>query len=139
MNDENRISDRDDKGFILKFATVWMLFFIYLFVATSYSIFPLIFIAVAIGYFPYHLSKIRELHYDGSSLYIKTRIGYESVDISNIERASTSMVFSGYYRVNFLNSAIFGGYILYAPRKKGRFSKYPLLKEFIARANQNIT
>ncbi len=136
MEDDIRISDKDDSKFILKFAVVFFAFCLYMLFITSYSIVSLVMIIVAAFYFPYHLRKVKEIYFDGSSIYVKTKNGFESIGLDNITKASSRMVSSGYYKIWFRSKTKFGTYLMYAPRKSGRFSKYPLLKEFIKVANQ---
>ncbi|RDH43711.1 hypothetical protein [Zooshikella ganghwensis] len=137
MEDEYRISEKDDGKFIRCFAFVFIAFSLYMFVATGFEWTFSIFLIVAVSYFPYHLTKVKEAYYKNDCLAIKTNAGFTEIPLAEIAKVNRSSLVQRCYKVEFRNRTKHGKHIVLAPRRVGLLRKHKSFKHFIKAVNEN--
>ena len=125
------ISEPDDRKFMIKFGSVWLGFFLYMFIATGSLFIFAIFLIVGFPFITYMLVKKRELYADENVLKIKKGKQLISIPLENIQNIEKFTVEPGGHRLNFKTKTVFGNYVLFLPRKASMFKKHEAYISFI--------
>jgi len=137
VEDEYRISNKEDGKFIRCFGLLFTSFSLYMFIATDFEWFFAIFLIAAFLYFPYHLIKVKEVYYKDGCLVIKTKAGFNEVPLANIAKVNRWSHVQGCYRVDFKKRTKHGKHIVLGPRRVGLFRKHEKLKQFLKDVNES--
>ena len=131
-----RISEFENSKFINDFQKLWLLFFI---PAVLISSFHFLVVLLGLGgyiWLVYSASKLKEVHFNEDSIFIKNGSQYKEIPINQIYfPVEKSVLLAGAYTINFKQPTMFGKYIVFNPRAKLLFFKHTALKQFFNHVN----
>jgi len=131
-----RISERQTLKSLRDIRVVMPAFFGVCFVLTGFNLWILFFLITNLLWARLLATKLKELHFDGESLYVYENDRYEQISLDEIRQPiKESFYLSGSYRINFVRPGKYGRYILFMPRSNKLLQPHPEFRALLSRVN----